>query len=103
MSAERLKDFPAGPGAREIFPWEQWVNGEIWKLSRGTGPDADFVKTLPAMRTVIYAAAKRRGLSVRTRAVRDGQEEALVVQFAQRDEHFDDATPKETASNKKAK
>lgn len=73
--AKQLKtfDFPTKPGGRqEQYPWDNWLNGEIWELTR----DEDFTITPENFAKTAYTAARRRDLKVRT----DSNQNVLVLQ-----------------------
>lgn len=60
-----------GPGGRIAFdqyPWDEWLDGRVWKLVQGT----DFHASATAMRTYVYRAAKTREVSVTTRRAAGG-------------------------------
>ncbi len=44
------------------YPWDQWLDGTIWKLEHGK----DFHGEVESMRVNIYTAAKRQDLKVHT-------------------------------------
>lgn len=74
--ARKLDAFP-GLSTRR-YPWEEWLNGEVWQLF----PDEDFAAKT---RTIVAGArtrAKRMGGTVRTRLLQgeDGRE-SIVLQF----------------------
>lgn len=48
-------------GATAIYPWDQWLDGQSWRLVR----KVDFFVTLPSMKNHIYATARRCGLSAK--------------------------------------
>ena len=52
-------------GRSEQYPYDDWFDGALWRLRRGE----DFTVTPTSMRTTIYSAAKRRGVTVETRLV----------------------------------
>lgn len=52
-------------GREEQYPFDDWFDGALWRLSRGE----DFAVTPASLRSTIYAAAKRRGVRVETRIV----------------------------------
>jgi hypothetical protein len=65
--AERLKEWPewaakhgSGPGRREIYPYDDWFDGEPWLLRQGV----DFVIPRSSMADRIRRAAKKRGVEV---------------------------------------
>lgn len=74
--AERLDDFPKGH-ERHLFPIDEWTDGSTWKLTRG----ADFEQDVARMRTLLYAAARRRGMRLQSRSVRENDREQLIVRF----------------------
>jgi len=70
--AARLDTWPGGlNGRREKYPWDEWLDGSIWLLTRGL----DFAVTVENFRAVAFAAAKRNGLALRT--TRDGDHLAI--------------------------
>lgn len=50
----------------EKYPWDEWFNGNVWKLK----PGEDFVVGLRSFRSAIYMAAKRYGYRVKTHVTR---------------------------------
>jgi hypothetical protein len=56
--AQRLEEFPALSTRR--YPWEQWLNGEVWQLFKG------------------------KGGSIRSRKLKDGGAESIIIQFVRR-------------------
>jgi hypothetical protein len=71
--ARKLDAFPGGPR----YDWEQWLDGTAWILRKGE----DFEIEIASMRAAVSRAAKERGLTVRTKAVRDEDgTEALAIQ-----------------------
>lgn len=52
---------------RGKYPWDEWLNGESWRLTRGV----DFQVSLQALRAAASQAAKRQGCRVTTRKVND--------------------------------
>ena len=71
--AERLDDFEWSRAGKK-YPWDQWFNGEVWKLTKGE----DFTIRVDSMITSAYQIAKKRGVRVRVRRIED--EQALVLQ-----------------------
>lgn len=62
--AEKLDDFNFTRKGRQSatpYHWDDWFNGEIWKLTQGE----DFSITAASFGTCVYPAAYRRGLRVR--------------------------------------
>lgn len=74
MMAQILPKFPLQANAK--YPWDEWLDGQIWKLVRGE----DFTVAIEQFRNHVYSAARARGRWVTTR--KDG--EALVVQAVKR-------------------
>ena len=62
--AEKLENYEFGgvAGPRPKYPWEQWLDGETWRVTR----DADFDCKVASMRKAVFLAAQRRGLKVQT-------------------------------------
>lgn len=89
--ATKLDEFPAGGRGGSRFPFDEWADGSVWQLTRGEHEGADFQQSTASMRAALYAAAKRRGMKVHTRSVRDGTNETLVVQFLANPGGRDDA------------
>ena len=56
--AEVIEDMPFDSSNAKKYPWDEWLDGRIWKLTRGS----DFSISAVNMRTTIYARALRRGL-----------------------------------------
>lgn len=54
------------PQQYEAYPWDQWLNGDVWELAHGD----DFKGSPAHFRNTARAAAQRRGLTVQTR-IRD--------------------------------
>jgi hypothetical protein len=77
--AETITHFPESqrrPTRR--YPWDDWTDGQIWKLVRGEDFDAE----ADQFRNRLYTQAKRRGLDVRTAKQLDAEErEILIIQF----------------------
>jgi hypothetical protein len=55
-------DFPERHAANSRYPWDQWLDGQIWQITRGE----DFDISTESMRVRLYPAAKARGGSIRT-------------------------------------
>ena len=69
--AEILDDheFTGRGGFARKYPYDQWLNGKVWKLLEGT----DYKCSLGSMRACVSAAAKRRGLVARTNVILKGK------------------------------
>lgn len=70
--AEPVEDFPQG--SRNKYPWKQWRNGQVWKLTRGE----DFTLKMADFRSTVYAHATRYGLRARLHSEGD----IIYLQFA---------------------
>ena len=78
--AKKLDQFPDRT-RRGIYPWDKWLNGEIWLLRRGKGEGDDYETTTASMRATAVSAAKRAGKRVRTQVTTDEDgTEALIIQ-----------------------
>ncbi len=64
--AERLEGFEFKNG-HAIYDWETWLNGEVWKLTRGV----DFQISAINFRTSASAAATKRGKNTHARIIGD--------------------------------
>jgi hypothetical protein len=49
-----------GPGREAIYPWDKWLNGQIWALKQ----DDDYHMTRRSFRVAIYRMAKKRKIKV---------------------------------------
>ena len=59
--AKVLADFEInGKGRRTIYPWDEWLDGQIWQLTRGE----DFKCKVLSFRMAAKYAAVTRGLNV---------------------------------------
>lgn len=56
-------DFSSTRKRGSIYPWEEWFDGKIRKLSRGD----DFKGTAESFRVGAYNAAKKSGVTIQTR------------------------------------
>lgn len=74
--ARRLDTFPRAKGQAK-YPWDEWMDGSPWELVRGE----DFDAKLPTLLQIARTQAKRRGGGLRTRTLRDGEKERVVLQF----------------------
>lgn len=73
--AEKLESFRfTGAGKPGRFPWNEWFDGSVWKLTRGV----DFEVAIPSFRSTVCNAARRLGGRARTQAV---GEDVLVIQY----------------------
>lgn len=60
--AEEVFEFPAPFGRGRAYPWDDWLNGNIWKLAQGE----DFEANMSNFRALVYLKAQDRNLTVRT-------------------------------------
>lgn len=76
--AKRLDEFPKRTRESQ-YPWDEWLNGDVWLLRRGK--DEDYETTSASMRATAISAAKRAGKRIRTQITKDADgTEALVIQ-----------------------
>ena len=60
--ATQLNEFPPNKaGAQQLYPWETWLDGSIWRLEAGT----DFACKPKSLRHLIYRVARERNKRVR--------------------------------------
>jgi len=62
--AERLENYEFGKAAGRptTHPWDEWLDGSTWRITRGT----DFDARPSSIRQEILQTAKRRGLEAET-------------------------------------
>ena len=75
--ARTLEQFPSPTSGRRRYPWDQWMDGQIWLLV----PDEDFTAKPTTIRTMATQQAIRRGGRVRCRVVHEDGREKLAMQF----------------------
>ncbi len=65
--ARRVKALPKtyGAGQRSKYPWDAWLDGSIWKISK----DVDFFSDPMKFRAQIYKAAHKRNMKVTIRVI----------------------------------
>ena len=73
--SRKLDRFPS-PVARR-YPWELWLNGEVWQLYK----DDDYTSKTPTLLANARLQAKRLGGRIRTRTLGEHGRESLVLQF----------------------
>jgi hypothetical protein len=71
----KLEQFPAAATSR--YPWDQLLDGDPWELVYGE----DFQSKPMTFISNALTQARRRGGSVRTRIVENGDRSAVVIQF----------------------
>jgi hypothetical protein len=75
--ARKVKQFPAERD-RSAYPWDQWLDGDIWELTQGQ----DFRGTAVAFRASARGQARRRGGGIRARIVKEeGRPDRVYVQY----------------------
>ena len=71
----KLEQFPVA-GTRR-YPWDEWLNGDVWQLFKGD----DYTSKTTTILSNARIQAKRLGGSVRTRTLVEQGRESLVLQF----------------------
>lgn len=74
--AVRLESFPR-PTSTSRYPWEQWLDGNVWQLFKGEDYTARDETLLSNART----QARRRSGKVRTRKLVEAGKASVVLQF----------------------
>lgn len=64
------------PARVRVCPWDEWLDGNPWRLKKGEDYDVATV----SMRAAAFRAAKAAGKSVRTRITEADGIETLVIQ-----------------------
>ena len=59
--AKKLTKFPDPVPAESDYPWDDWLNGKIWRLTKGV----DFDCLAASLRGGAHAQCRRRGLTLR--------------------------------------
>jgi hypothetical protein len=72
--AEILEDYEFIGAGSGKYPWDLWLDGQVWKLVRGT----DYECTSSSMRTSAQQVGKTRNKNVRTNMIMDGK--GIVIQ-----------------------
>jgi hypothetical protein len=57
--------FPQGNKRAPLYPFDEWLDGNIYELERGE--DKDFLVSPEGIRSSIHNYAKRNGIRVRTK------------------------------------
>lgn len=76
--AEKLDAFPVKYSRSKMRRWDEWLNGDVWKLDPATD-----LAGLTTPRNSVYAAAAARGVKVRVTVLDDG---SVVIQALRTDE-----------------
>jgi hypothetical protein len=75
--ARKVEQFPAAADQSK-YPWEDWLDGDIWELTQGK----DFKGRATTFRSNARSQAKRRGGKLRARILRsEGNIERIYLQF----------------------
>jgi len=81
--AEKLDQWPRNRlrrGAYSRYPWEQWLDGNIWKLTK----DEDFFAEIRSMRIMVYKQARDRNARCNTTVL---DENTIVIQAIMEEEN----------------
>lgn len=73
--AVKLEHFPAAGSSR--YPWDEWLNGDVWQLFKGD----DYAARDETLLSNARNQARRRDGKVRTRKLNDDGKQSVVVQF----------------------
>jgi hypothetical protein len=71
----KLERFPSP--ATAVYPWDELLDGHPWELVAGE----DFTSKPSTLVANARAQAKRRGGTLRTRLLQNGDRTSLVIQF----------------------
>lgn len=74
--ARTLETFPV-PRGQMRYPWDEWLDGRVWELVAGE----DFTAKVPTLKANAQLQAKKRNGRVRTRQLREGERQKVVLQF----------------------
>jgi hypothetical protein len=77
--ARVIDTFPA-PKVTSLYPWDQWLDGQVWELVAGE----DFNAKPQTIRQNAAAQATKRSGRVKTRLLEDGERQVVVIQFERR-------------------
>jgi hypothetical protein len=69
--AQKIEEFEFSSNR---YQWDEWLDGGIWVLKQGE----DFDVEMTSMRSLIFAAAGRRGLKSRTHI--DAKNKTITIQ-----------------------
>jgi len=62
--AKQIKQMPPETRGASAYPWDLWLNGATWEAS--ISEDFPSVSKPRSARTLVYMAAQRKGVKVRT-------------------------------------
>lgn len=70
--------FKMGKSGKAKYPWDEWLNGEVWELTRAEDfPSVDCF----ALASTAYQAAVRYGGKVRVHFIDGRTGDRIVIQF----------------------
>lgn len=75
---EKLNDYDWTRKASDIYPWDEWLNGDSWRLEQGR----DFTDVMKCIGAARQAARRRNG---RVRTSWDRSAGWIVLRFEQSD------------------
>jgi hypothetical protein len=78
--ARVLDAFPKRPGPAQKYPWDTWLDGQVWELRVGE----DFDAKAATIRSRAQAEAKKRTGRARTSYISDEAGERVIIQFRPR-------------------
>jgi hypothetical protein len=70
--AERMDTFPDGAPTRRHYPWDEWLDGTVWRLQVGD----DFSAKPPSMASMARARAAAKGKRCRVSI----REDHIIIQ-----------------------
>lgn len=68
-------------GRQAKYPWDEWLDGQVWKLAVGVDMQSSFVEN---MRKMCFDAARKRGKKLRTVITED--KKYLFIQAYSKDD-----------------
>lgn len=80
-----------GKGRAEKYPYDEWLDGQIWQLEEGEGKDFQVNKM--SFMTSVRGAAKKRGLKLKSRVL----DNAVVIQAEKAEESTNGDKPEAKA------
>lgn len=75
--AEMLNDYKWGRKGNAKYPWDLWLDGNVWKLTKGT----DFNCAVESMRLGAVAKAKRIGMRLNV----ESGEDYVIIQAVKKE------------------
>lgn len=78
--ARRRRNFTFDGRSHTRYPWKRWTDGEAWEVIHGK----DFACELDSFLVYLYHKAKKLGMTVNTKTLRDeGKPVRVVFKFNQ--------------------